>query len=70
MALKLDMEKAFDSMECNFLFKILKLLGFHPIWITWVSQCLSTSSFSILLDGAPYVEFVPTRGLKFCQDFF
>jgi acid stress-induced BolA-like protein IbaG/YrbA len=33
MAMKLDMAKAFDSMEWNFLFKILHLLGFHPIWI-------------------------------------
>jgi hypothetical protein len=64
MALKLDMEKAFDSMEWNFLLKILKLLGFHPIWINWISQCLSISSFSILLDGAPYGKFVPTRGLR------
>jgi len=64
MALKLDMEKAFDSMEWNFLLKIFKLLGFNPIWINWISQCLSTSSFSILLDGAPYVKFVPMRGLK------
>jgi hypothetical protein len=64
MALKLDMEKAFDSMEWNFLLKIFKLLGFNPIWINWISQCLSTSSFSILLDGAPYVKFVPMRGLR------
>jgi hypothetical protein len=37
LALKLDMEKAFNSMEWDFLLKILSLLGFHPTWIQWVS---------------------------------
>lgn len=44
--------------------KILSLHGFHPTWIQWISQCLTTSSFSILLDGAPYGKFSPTRGLR------
>jgi hypothetical protein len=64
MALKLDMEKAFDSMEWVFLLKILSSLGFHRTWIQWISQCLTTSSFSILLDGASYGKFSPTRGLR------
>jgi hypothetical protein len=64
MALKLDMEKAFDSMEWEFLLKILSLLGFHSIWIQWIRQCITTSSFSILLDGAPFEKFLPSRGLR------
>jgi hypothetical protein len=63
MALKLDMEKAFDSMELEFLLKVLDLLGFHPTWVQWICQCITTSSFSILLDGAPYGKFFPSRGL-------
>ncbi|XP_059446389.1 uncharacterized protein LOC132177930 [Corylus avellana] len=64
MALKLDMEKAFDSMEWDFLLRILTLLGFHPVWVQWIRQCITTSSFSILLDGAPYGKFTPSRGLR------
>jgi hypothetical protein len=64
MALKLDMEKAFDSMEWSFLLRILSLLGFHPKWINWIHQCISTSSFSIMLDGAPFGNFKPSRGLR------
>jgi hypothetical protein len=33
MALKLDMEKAFDSMELEFLLKILPLHGFNSMGI-------------------------------------
>jgi hypothetical protein len=64
MALKLDMDKAFDSIEWGFLLKILYLLGFHPIWINWIKQCISTSYFSILLDGAPNGKLYPSRGLR------
>jgi hypothetical protein len=59
--LKLDMEKAFDSMELNFLLKIFKLLGFNPIGLVNVYL---HHLFSILLDGALYGKFVPTRGLR------
>ncbi|GLT68114.1 hypothetical protein SLA2020_403730 [Shorea laevis] len=64
MALKLDMEKAFDSMEWDFILQILNRLGFHPTWVQWIRQCLTTTSFSILLDGAPYGKFFPSRGLR------
>jgi hypothetical protein len=43
--------------------KILSLLGFSS-WIQWIIQCIMTSSFSILLDGAPYGKFYPFRGLR------
>jgi hypothetical protein len=64
MALKLVMEKDFDSMECEFLLKILNLLGFHPTWIQWIMQCITTSSFSFLLDGAPFGKFSHSGGLR------
>jgi hypothetical protein len=64
MALKLDMEKAFDSLEWEFLLKILELLGFNSTWMHWIRQCITTSSFSILLDGAPFGKFSPSRGLR------
>jgi len=33
MAINIDMEKAFDKMECEFLLSIMDKLGFHPQWI-------------------------------------
>jgi hypothetical protein len=69
MVLKLDMEKAFDFMEWEFLLKILELLGFNSTWIHWIRQCITTSSFSILLDGAPFGKFTPSRGLRQVDPF-
>lgn len=36
-AMKLDMEKAFDYMEWDFLLKILSLLSFNYRWNQWIS---------------------------------
>jgi hypothetical protein len=33
MAVKIDMAKAFDRMEWDFLLTIMIKLGFHPIWV-------------------------------------
>ena len=33
----IDFEKAFDSVSWNFLYRTLKLLGFGPIMIKWVT---------------------------------
>jgi hypothetical protein len=60
MALELNIEKAFDSMKCEFLLNILSLVGFHSTWIQWIKQCITTTSFSILLDGAPFGNFLLT----------
>jgi hypothetical protein len=60
MALKLDMENAFDCMECDFLIRILTFLGFNSTWTYWIKQCISTSSFSIMMDGSPYGNFSPS----------
>lgn len=64
MALKLDMEKAFDRMELSFISKVPKSLGFHPKWIHMIEQCISAVSFSILLDGSPFGKFIPHHGLS------
>jgi hypothetical protein len=64
MFLKLDMEKAFDRIEWNFLLAILEKLGFSPTWISWLRICISTPTFSILLNGSPYGYLSPSRGLR------
>jgi hypothetical protein len=64
MAVNIDMEKAFDKMEWSFLLAILTKLGFHPQWINWIRLCISTSYFSVLLNGSPFGFFSPSRGLR------
>jgi hypothetical protein len=64
MALKLDMSKAYDRMEWNFLEVMLCRLGFAERWINLLMPCIRTVSYSILLNGRPYGQITPSRGLR------
>jgi hypothetical protein len=64
MFLKMDMEKAFDRMDWHFILSIMDKLGFSSTWLTWIRLCISSISFSILLNGSPFGNFSPERGLR------
>jgi hypothetical protein len=64
MFLKMDTKKAFDKMEWSFLLAILGKLYFGPIWISWIKTCISSVSFSFLLNGNSFGHIFPERGLR------
>jgi hypothetical protein len=64
MFLKMDIVKAFDKMEWKLILAIMQHLGFHTTWLKWIESCISSTSFSILLNGSPYGLFSPKRGLR------
>lgn len=64
MAVKLDMKKAYDRVEWDFLFKVLENLGFCQKWVTWIKECVTTSSMSVLVNGSPAGMITPSRGLR------
>ena len=64
LALKLDISKAYDSVEWNFLEGMMIKLGFLDIWIQWVMGCVTTPSFSILINQKEYGNIRPTRGIR------
>jgi len=63
VALKLNMEKAYDRVEWAFLFGALKQLGFHQKWIAWIKECVATMSYSIIVNDEVCGFFMPTRGI-------
>ena len=64
VALKLDMEKAYDRVEWDFLLRCLHQLGFHKTWIHWIRECISTVSYSLIINNESHGFFKPTRGLR------
>lgn len=64
MIIKLDFEKAFDTISWEFLFEVLAMMNFDSEWIDWIKGLLQSARISILVNGSPTKEFVPSRGLR------
>ncbi|XP_071714730.1 uncharacterized protein [Rutidosis leptorrhynchoides] len=61
---KVDFEKAFDSLNWNFLLEVMKSMGFGCKWRKWILNCLKSASISILVNGSPTREFTLGRGVR------
>ncbi|KAL0295423.1 UNVERIFIED_CONTAM: putative ribonuclease H protein [Sesamum calycinum] len=63
-ALKVDLRKAYDTVEWDFLSAVLHLFGFPDIFIGWIEECVSTPMFSVCINGNPHGFFKGSRGLR------
>ncbi|KAL0401946.1 UNVERIFIED_CONTAM: hypothetical protein Slati_4224500 [Sesamum latifolium] len=63
-ALKVDLRKAYDMLEWDFVCAALRLFGFPERVIAWVEECITTTTFSILLNWEMRGFFKGARGLR------
>ncbi|GKB82490.1 RNA-directed DNA polymerase, eukaryota, reverse transcriptase zinc-binding domain protein [Tanacetum coccineum] len=62
--LKIDFEKAYDSVRWDYLDDVLRKFGFGEKWCGWIQECLRSSWGSVLVNGSPTEEFQFFKGLK------
>jgi len=62
--LKLDLAKAFDRIEWNFITEALRRQGFTNHFISLIYSCISTTTISVLVNGEPTDAFHPQRGIR------
>ncbi|XP_022024390.1 uncharacterized protein LOC110924702 [Helianthus annuus] len=63
-AFKVDIQKAYDTVDWNFLEGILMGFGFHPTMVHWIMLCVSTTSYSVCVNGEVHGFFKGSRGLR------
>jgi hypothetical protein len=64
MLIQLDLAKAYDKISWHYMEKTMEAFGFDQHWIKWVINLVSTTSFSLLVNGAPAKPFYPSRGIR------
>lgn len=63
-AVKLDMHKAYDRVEWNFLEAIMVKLGFHRSWISMIMACVNSVQYKVRFNSMETEVFKPSRGLR------
>ncbi|KAJ0734469.1 putative RNA-directed DNA polymerase [Helianthus annuus] len=65
MLFKVDIDKAYDSINWGFLDSVLHQMNFPRLWRNWIMAVVSSDRASVLVNGSPTQEFACLRGL--CQ---
>jgi hypothetical protein len=64
IALKIDISKAFDTLDWSFLLKVLKQFGFSTTFCNWIQAILSSAYLSISINGSQHGFFNCKRGVR------
>ena len=58
------MSKAYDRVEWQYLEVIMRRLELNERWISLVMMCISTVSYSVLINGEEKGNIIPSRRLR------
>ena len=61
---KLDIGKVYDSINWQFMLKVMEKMGFSSKWLRWMWWCISTTKFSVMVNGTPVGFFSSSKGLR------
>ena len=64
MTVKLDISKAYDRVEWDFLEKIMTSLGFSVQWMNLAMSTVRSASYSVIVNGELCGYITPSRGIK------
>ncbi|XP_074304662.1 uncharacterized protein LOC141639430 [Silene latifolia] len=62
--MKVDLKKAYDSVEWEFIRQMLYALDFLHQMIQWIMECITTPWFNLSLNGSNFGYFQGKRGIR------
>ncbi|XP_074304878.1 uncharacterized protein LOC141639720 [Silene latifolia] len=62
--MKVDLKKAYSSVEWKFIEQMLQALKFPDKMVKWIMECVSTPWFTISLNGSTFGYFQGKRGIR------
>ena len=62
--LQVDISKAYDNVNWEFLINILKAIDLPPVFINWIWVCISSPSYSIAFNGELIGYFQGRKGIR------
>jgi len=60
---KVDIEKAYDSVDWIYLDDVMGKMSFPTLWRKWMKECVTAAFAAVLVNGSPTEEFSMERGL-------
>ncbi|XP_039119158.1 uncharacterized protein LOC120255390 [Dioscorea cayenensis subsp. rotundata] len=64
MLVKIDIEKAYDTISWSAILSTLTKMSFSFVWISSIKSCFTSTSFSFLINGHPSYWISSSRGIR------
>ncbi|XP_019239049.1 PREDICTED: uncharacterized protein LOC109219081 [Nicotiana attenuata] len=62
--MKLDMQKAYDSIDWPFMEQVLNALTFPDKFVKWIMTCMETVTYTVMINGNLTKPFDAKKGLR------
>ena len=62
--IKMEIRKAYDTLNWDFLKDMMIALNFHTRFVKRVMTCVSSSQYSLIMNGNPLEPFKAKRGVR------
>ena len=64
MAIKIDIKKAFDTMEWDFIFAVLLSFGFSQKFCDWIWSIFDSARLLVIINGGSHGYFSVSQGVR------
>lgn len=64
MAIKFDLDKAFDHVSWSLLFQLFHVVGFSQKFINLIRSCISNVDFELIVNSSTTKKLTSSQGLR------